>query len=120
MYMNNIGYPNIDNLEVLHKKLQMFLKEEQLLYIRRKNIEFDNKKIFEQIAYYNDKLYFKNVRYSSAANFIALNPSPIKIIVDFYIDKYNNNEKEIDMIKKRTNVVDFALYKINFAIQNYN
>jgi len=113
-------YKNTNSLylESLQKKIKNYLDEKSILESRLRQLKLKNKLLEIKIGDLNDKLYLRNIRYSSAANFIATNSLLFRHKLMALIEKYEKNSKNINLTKDRIDFIDFNISKIKIYIDS--
>ncbi len=82
-------------------------------------LETNNLILKKKINYYTNKLRFKNIRYSSAANFISLNVNPLNKKLNMIFEVYNKNNDILTLLYESIKNIDFYIYNIELNINYY-
>ncbi len=106
-----------DYLHELREQIKAYNKEKNELLLKCNKIESTNLLIQKKINYCEDKLRFKNIRHSSAANFISLNVNSLRKNLQNEIIRYNKNYSELELLYKKIKNIDFHIYDIEMTIK---
>lgn len=106
-------------LEELKEQLNNYKKEKNTLLLKCSELETNNTILKKKINYYANKLSFKNIRYSSTANFISLTVNPLNKKLHIIFDTYNKNNDKLILLYDSIKNIDFYIYNTEFNINYY-
>ena len=111
-YINYLGKtikiikPKNKYVDETEKKINSYIDEKNKLISKLDSLNKTNLIIYKQAQYFNDKLFFKNIRNPSTSNFISLNLNSIKDYIDYNTNIYNHYYYILTTIQKRVNYID--------------
>jgi len=107
-------YKNTNSVyvESPQKKIKTYLYEKNILESQLRQFKLDHKLLEIRIGDLNDKLYLRNIRYSSVSSFITTNSFLFRHKLIVLIEKYEKISKNINLIKDRIDFIDFNISKI--------
>ena len=111
-YINYLGKtikiikPKNKYVDETEKKINSYIDEKNKLISKLDSLNKTNLIIYKQAQYFNDKLFFKNIRNPSTSNFISLNLNSIKEYIDYNTNIYNHYYYILTTIQKRVNYID--------------
>jgi hypothetical protein len=106
-------------LEELKEQLNNYKKEKNTLLMKCSELETNNVILEKKINYYANKLQFKNIRYSSTANFISLTVNPLNKKLHIIFDTYNKNNDTLILLYDSIKNIDSYIYNTEFNINYY-